>query len=89
MKRTKKSEKIKQPPFNINISFNINPKNVNQSQNHTSIKIPQNTAQHISHKPNFKNNANKNQPIYPYTINAPTLNIQNRPISQYMPQEVE
>lgn len=87
MKRSKKTDTIKQPPFNINISFNINPKNVNQSQNHTSIKIPNNTVQHPSQKTNFKNTANKNQHAYPPTSNVPTLNIQNRPISQYLPAE--
>lgn len=88
MKRTKKSERIKQPPFNINISFNINPKNVHQSQNHTSIKMPQTNTQQISQKNNLKGNVNKNITNYPPSINVPTTNIQNRPISQYMPQEI-
>jgi hypothetical protein len=88
MKRTKKGEKIKQQPFNINILFNINPKNVSQSQNHTSIKIPQSTAQYISQKHNLKYSSNKNKNSHPSSTNASGLNVQNRPISQYMPQGI-
>ena len=88
MKRSKKDDANKQPPFNINISFNINPKNVNQSQNHTSIKIPQNTAQQLL-KTNLKSTGTKNPPTFNPNTNMPNSNIKNRPISQYLPAGFE
>ncbi len=87
MKRSKKADASKQPPFNINISFNINPKNVNQSQNHTSIKIPQNNTQQQLQKTNSKSTGTKNPATYHPHANIPTLNLQNRPTSQYLPAE--
>ena len=48
----KKSHKNKdKQPFNINISFNINPKNVTQTQHNAHTKVANNIYQHQSQSP--------------------------------------
>ena len=50
MKKTKNGQH--KQPLNINISFNINPKHVLQSQHNANLKVDNNIYNSTSHSPN-------------------------------------
>lgn len=57
MKKNKKARTGNQPPLNINISFNINPKNILHSQHQTDMKFSSSIIQPNQHpKTNSKSN---------------------------------